>query len=199
MTTDFYSTVPSITLSDPLAELLGAADGGIFTYTYADAVKLAGHSCPTVAGAYLMLLEGLSALYGTQTPLRGGIRVTVRGRLGEGTVGVIANVASLVTGAAAEGGFHGLAGQFDRRDLLHFDAALDADMALTRVDNAKSVLVHYNPSSLPADPRIGSLFPMIASGRADAATRQLFAQLWQTRVKTILTGYRNHPQLIRLT
>jgi len=34
-------------LRDPLAELLGAAEGGIVEYRYADAVKLAGHSCPT--------------------------------------------------------------------------------------------------------------------------------------------------------
>lgn len=31
---------------DPLAEFLGAAEGGLIEYGYADAVKLAGHSCP---------------------------------------------------------------------------------------------------------------------------------------------------------
>mgnify|MGYP003492414693 FL=1 len=40
-------------MRDPLAELLGAAEGGRLEYTYADAVKLTGHSCPTVAGAWL--------------------------------------------------------------------------------------------------------------------------------------------------
>ena len=42
----------SIAMHDPLAEFLGAAEGGRLDYSYADAVKLTGHSCPTVAGAY---------------------------------------------------------------------------------------------------------------------------------------------------
>jgi hypothetical protein len=50
----FFDDVATIVLRDPLAELLGAAEGGIVEYGYAEAVKLAGHSCPTVAGAWLM-------------------------------------------------------------------------------------------------------------------------------------------------
>ena len=41
-------------MRDPLARFLGAAEDGVIEYTYADTVKLAGHSCPTVASAYLM-------------------------------------------------------------------------------------------------------------------------------------------------
>ena len=50
----FFQDIPPLTLRDPLAALLGAAEGGLIDYRYADAVKLAGHSCPTVAGAWLM-------------------------------------------------------------------------------------------------------------------------------------------------
>ena len=46
---EFFKQVPDITLADPLADFLGAAEGGLLRYGYADAVKLAGHSCPTVA------------------------------------------------------------------------------------------------------------------------------------------------------
>src|SRR5690606_10496369 len=49
----FFNAIPAIIMQDPLAQLLGAADAGLIEYTYADTVKLAGHSCPTVAGAYL--------------------------------------------------------------------------------------------------------------------------------------------------
>jgi len=51
---EFFARIPTLTLRDPLAELLGAADGGLIEYCFADAVKLAGHSCPTVAGAWLI-------------------------------------------------------------------------------------------------------------------------------------------------
>ncbi len=46
---DFFDEVPRISLYDPLAEFLGATEGGILEYGYFDAVRLAGHSCPTVA------------------------------------------------------------------------------------------------------------------------------------------------------
>ena len=45
---------PAIAVYDALAAFLGACDDGLITYRYIDAVRLAGHSCPTVAGAYLM-------------------------------------------------------------------------------------------------------------------------------------------------
>jgi hypothetical protein len=56
---EFYAQAPRVTLRDPLAEFLGAARQGLIEYRYADVVRLAGHSCPTVAGAYLMALHGL--------------------------------------------------------------------------------------------------------------------------------------------
>jgi len=43
---DFFAQVPPLTLRDALAEVLGAAAGGVMTYRYVDAVRLAGHSCP---------------------------------------------------------------------------------------------------------------------------------------------------------
>ncbi|MGH7121253.1 MAG: hypothetical protein ACREFP_20055, partial [Acetobacteraceae bacterium] len=56
----FFAEAPTITLREPMATFLGASPGGTITYCYADAVKLAGHSCPTVAGAYLMVRKGLT-------------------------------------------------------------------------------------------------------------------------------------------
>jgi hypothetical protein len=64
----FFEQVPGITVHDPLADLLGAAQGGLVHYGYADAVRLAGHSCPTVASAYWLGVRALRALYGEAVP-----------------------------------------------------------------------------------------------------------------------------------
>lgn len=105
----FFDDVAPIRVADPLAALLGAAEGGHLEYHYLDAVKLAGHSCPTVAGAWLMTRTALARLYPDGAPQR-GLRVELRQAVDEGVAGVIASVAGLITGAANEGGFKGLAG-----------------------------------------------------------------------------------------
>ena len=116
----FFDNAPTITVQDALADFLGAAENGILTYRYADAVRLCGHSCPTVAGAYLMVVKGLKALYGEELPQRGDIEAFMQGERDEGTTGVTASVVQLLTGAAPETGFGGVgpAGRFARRHLL---------------------------------------------------------------------------------
>lgn len=197
ITPTFFNDVAPIIMHDPLAEVLGAAGGGIIEYTYADVVKLAGHACPTVAGAYLMVQKGLDALYVQKAPVRGGIKVFVKGKLGEGVVGVISNVASMITGATTIGGFHGLAGYFDRRDLLFFVADMQADMILERIDTGARVELSYDPSFVSTDERMGELLVLIASGSADAEDRELFRTLWQDRVRRILIDCKNDPRLVK--
>lgn len=197
VTPSFFNDITPIVMHDPLAQVLGAAENGIIEYTYTDVVKLAGHACPTVAGAYLMLEQGLNALYPQDTPMRGGIKVFVKGKLGEGVVGVISNVASMITGATTIGGFHGLAGHFDRRDLLFFVADMQADMVLERIDTGARVELSYDPSFVSTDERMGELLMRIASGSADAEDRELFGTLWQKRVRRILIEYKNDPRLVK--
>src|SRR5690606_11154863 len=72
----FFAQAPRIALHDPLAQLLGASDDGLIEYGYEDAVRLAGHSCPTVAGAWLMTVRALRALYPDAPPQRGDIEAT---------------------------------------------------------------------------------------------------------------------------
>src|SRR5690606_3387946 len=74
-TPQFFDEVPPIVVVDPLAEFLGAADDGLFEYRYLDVVKAAGHSCPTVAGAWLTTRKALAHLYPDAPPRRGEIRV----------------------------------------------------------------------------------------------------------------------------
>ena len=79
----FFDDVAPIAVTDPLAALLGAADGGRIEYHYLDAVKLAGHSCPTVAGAWLMTRTALARLSGArQTDHPGAHSTSHNGRGG---------------------------------------------------------------------------------------------------------------------
>lgn len=197
ITPHFFNDITPIVMHDPLAEVLGAMDKGIIEYSYTDVVKLAGHACPTVAGTYLMVEKGLNALYGEDTPVRGEIKVFVKGTPEEGVVGVIANVASMITGATTIGGFHGLAGHFDRRDLLFHVPNMDVDMILERIDTGARVELSYDPSFVGADERMGELLVRIASGSADADDRELFGTLWQDRVRRILIEYKSDLRLVK--
>lgn len=192
----FFDQAPSIVMYDELAQTLGAMPDGLIEYRYLDAVKLAGHSCPTVAGAWLMTRAALARLYPGQTPHRGEVRVAMREPQDSGVVGVIASVAGLVTGAAGSGGFKGLAGRHARRDLLTFGVPMRGEMRFTRLDNGQSVEVSHHPeaASRPAELRMqmqGALAP-----QADSAQREAFARTWQGWVRTILIDHADDPEMI---
>ena len=182
----FFDLVPRIRLYDPLAELLGSAQDGVLEYGYADAVRLAGHSCPTVASAYWLSVRALRALYPQSLPVRGHVKVSLREAMDAGTAGVIASVVGLLTGAASTGGFKGIGGQFVRRDLLAFSAPIDTDLQFTRVDTGASVHAQARLQSVPADSRAMPLLARCLSGQASDTERADFGQLWQQRVKRIL-------------
>lgn len=193
---DFFEVAPRITMRDPLARFLGAAEDGIVEYHYADAVKLAGHSCPTVASAYLMTRAALAALYPDTLPERGGIRVELREDRLEGVTGVVANVASLITGAAQDTGFKGIGGRFDRRNLLFFGVDLPGQMRLTRTDTGATVNASARLERVPSDPRIPLLLSRCLAGAATPAEMTLFQSLWQDRVRTLLLERTDDPQVI---
>lgn len=193
---DFYDAVTRITLHDALAEFLGTTENGRIEYGYLDTVKLAGHSCPTVAGAYLMTLKALGRLYPDSLPERGGVRVEFGASQTDGVTGVIAAVTGLLTGAAGEGGFKGLAGQFSRRNLLAFAAANVADLRFTRLDSGARVAVTYHPDIVPAPPGLQPLISNMLTGVANEAERAEFGRLWQMRVKRILIDHGDDPALV---
>lgn len=182
----FFDQVRRINVRDPLAGLLGSCTDGQMDYGYTDAVRLAGHSCPTVAGAYLMTLRALGHLFPDGSAERGGIRVHFRDDLEDGVTGVIANVVSLLTGAAGEGGFKGLGGRHERRHLLHFNAAIPAEIRFERLSNGKAVDVDYHPERVPAAPRMRELLPRVVTGSAGSDEQHEFGTLWQERVRQIL-------------
>lgn len=191
----FFDRLPFIRLRDPLAQFLGVNDDGVLDYRYLDAVRLAGHSCPTVAAAWNMTRLALLALYGDELPERGGIRVAMANAGDEGVTGVIASVVTLLTGAAGEGGFKGIAGQFRRSDLLAYGADVPYELRFSRLDTGRSVDVACDTSRLPADPRLPELLRHCLGGQADGTARQLFGRLWQERVRCLLEDFADDPQV----
>jgi hypothetical protein len=182
------SVAPVLELGDPLAEALGGlAHGATFRYTFADAVKLCGHSCPTVAGAWLMAARALAALYPGATPERGQIEVTVGGERDDGSSGPIALVLGLVTGAAPDTGFGGLMGKWRRKDLLHFEPGLAGRVRFRRVDTGVTVETAYDPGHVPPDPDLPGLLTATLTGQASPDDRRRLAELWQSRVAAILS------------
>ena len=192
----FFDQGPTIVMRDELAETLGAAQGGLIEYRYLDAVKLAGHSCPTVAGAWLMTRAALSKLYPGQMPQRGGVRVAMREPQEAGVVGVIASVAGLVTGAAGGGGFQGLAGRHARRDLLTYGVPMRGEMRFTRVDTGQSVEVSHHPEAVTRPPELRMQMQAALSPHADSAQRAAFAQTWQAWVGAMLVDHADDPALV---
>lgn len=194
----FFDAVPRITLRDPLAELLGSVENGLLSYGYADAVRLAGHSCPTVASAYWLGVRAIQTLYGDEMPVRGQIRVELRQSLEEGTTGVVASVLGLLTGAASGGGFAGLGGQYKRRGLLLFNADLQTDLRFTRTDTGRSVLAQAHAHSVPGDPRTMPLMQRCLAGSATSEQRAELGQLWQERVQRILLDHANDDAVFEI-
>lgn len=185
----FYEDVEPIKLRDPLAEFLGAIEKNEeFVFTYTDAVKLAGHSCPAVSGAYKITQKALKELYKDELPVRGEISVRVLGSVNNGANGPISQVISLITGAAPETGFAGLGERFGRKNKLIFDEKNEEPNAFifTRDDTKKSVKVTYHPQRLPQDEDMSALFTKSIVGTANKKQEDRFKELWQRRVKAVL-------------
>lgn len=194
----FFDQVPRITTYDPLAEFLGAASDGRMEYAYVDAVRLAGHSCPTVAGAWLCTLKGLRALFGDAPAERGAVKLSFRGQADEGTVGVIANVMGLVTGAAGEGGFKGLGGNFHRNGLVSFgDESIGGQVRMST--GRKAVDVTFNHSVVPFPPQLGPSLGAALHPHATSADRQVVGDMFQARVHQILIEHWDDPALVTVT
>jgi hypothetical protein len=191
----FFAAVPPVALRDPLAEVLGAAQGGLITYRYVDAVRLAGHSCPTVAAAWGMIRQALRMLYGNENPVRGEIEVHLAGNQDTGVTGVIGSIVTLVTGAAGSGGFKGLGGRYARRGLLRFGEDLPMEMRFTRRDTGFSIDITADLSVVPPSPLMGPLLQAIIGGADGPAQRAEFADLWQERVRRILIEHADDPNL----
>lgn len=190
----FFDEVPAIRVRDGLARLLGTARDGVIEYRYADAVRLAGHSCPTVAGAWLSARAGLRALYGDELPERGGVRVSLPEAEDAGVAGVIGQVLTLVTGAAGNGGFKGLGGLHARNGLLRYGDETAGALRMRRADTGETVEVTFNASVVPPDPEMRTMIPLALAGSAEAVAR--FGAAWQERVRRLLLEHADDPAAV---
>jgi len=194
----FYKKTPPITLHDPLSEFLGAFEKGKMEISYLDCVKFAGHSCPTVAGAYLMAKLGLERLYKDSLPQRGSIKVEMKESKVQGVTGVTCNVISFIVGASDSSGFKGIQGNFSRNNLVSYDVPMDAAVKLTRLDTMQSVTLSYDPSSAAADEKMMPLMKKNLQGIASKEEKELFQTLWQKRVEEILLSTDKHHTFITI-
>jgi hypothetical protein len=196
---DFYTKIAPIKLYDPLSDFLGAFQEGELEISYLDCVKLAGHSCPTVAGAYLIAARGVAALYGDILPQRGSVKVEMRDNESDGVTGVTANILSFILGAGGVGGFKGMQGKFSRDNLLFYGAPIHAEVKLTRLDTMQSVNLSYDPSLVKTDKQMKPLMGKSLMELASKEERNIFQTLWQNKVEEILLNTDNHTKLITIT
>jgi hypothetical protein len=189
----FFYEVRPIRLREPLAALLGAFQGEdeILEFKFTDAVRAAGHACPTVSGAFLSCQAALDALYPGEVPLRGGIAITVYGEPDEGALGVMAQVFTFITGAASETGFKGLGGRFRRKDLLRYEKAEpgreEPCFRFDRLDTGAAVLARFYPWLIPlpeeSGKRLAALMGPVVAGEASDEDRHEFQELWLEKIR----------------
>ncbi len=185
----FFDEVEHIVLKDDLGTFLGSFDE--IDLSYLDIVKVSGHSCATVGGAYMMALKGLKALYGEELPQRGQIKVELKGTLDDNT-GVVAQVLSNITGATDNTGFLGVQGKFNRRGLLFYGADIEGNVRFTRLDTGKSVEVYYTPGKVK-NPK--EVLQTAIGPDATEESKKTFPQRWQEMVKTL---FENIDKIIEL-
>ena len=122
----------------------------------------------------------------------------MRGTQEDGTEGVSAMIAGLITGASGAGGFKGLAGRHVRRHLLEFGAPIRGRMRFTRLDTGRAVEADYHPERVPMPPDLKRLMTNATAPGAGDEPRRAFARRWQAWVKTILVDRRDDPLLIEV-
>ncbi|MFZ4550725.1 MAG: hypothetical protein ACOYNB_02770 [Aquabacterium sp.] len=150
-------------------------------------MKLAGHSCPTVASAYALGYKAMQRLYPETVPQRGSVRIQFQQPVTEGVTGVAASILTLLTGAAQDGGFKGIGGQFVRQNRQVFDHPEQAlHLRFTRLDNGQSIEAQAQLHRVPAAPEMASLLPRCVRGEASHDERARLRELWQGRVARLL-------------
>ncbi len=205
---DFLTAVEPIRFREPFAETLGVftSEDAVLEYTFVDIVKMAGHACPTTAGAYLCCQAALKALYDGETPVRGDVSITIYGEPDEGVFGVISHVFCLLTGAAPASGFRGLGHKFRRKDLLQFNPGKIESQALCfefkRSDTDRIVLVKFYPHRIPfpeeKSKRLAALLEKVIWEAEKEIERKEFQDLWMAKVEDMLVNKNNIDEWLKV-
>ncbi len=186
---EFYDKVEPFTLYDGLSNFLGATEGGIIEINYLDCVKLAGHSCPTVAGSYILAKTAVKKLYGSQMAHRSNIKIEFKEQKEHQVTGVIGSVLGFILGASDSGGFSGIGGKFNRRSLLEYGVEdVNGMVKFTRLDNGSCITLTLDTSAVPGNPEMKPLMQKALLNQATEEEKQEFKKLWQERVEFMLTN-----------
>lgn len=194
-TQDYITNVLPILMRDPLLEILGQTDEAI-PYKYEDVVKFSGHSCVSVAGAWIITRKALEALYPDEIPVRGQIRIIAPGGEDQGVTGVLGEVMTFITGAAPRTGFSGsnFGKKYNRRDLIQYQEnftdskSVNKAWIFERIDNGAKVSVIYNTSKILPLPskEDGELMPKIGARTASPEQTRNWIKAWNKRAKFVL-------------
>jgi hypothetical protein len=189
-TQEHITQVPPLMLKDPFLEMLGQANKPI-SYTYAEAVKLSGHSCGAVSGAWTITRKALEALYPNEVPVRGQIKVTAPGAEDEWFVGVFGEVITYITGAAPKTGFPGseFGDAYNRRNLLVYQEEPSNTpppkmvWIFERIDTGAKVSVQYDLTKVqpPATPERSAMSAKMAQGHATPEEAEDWLKYWNDR------------------
>lgn len=194
----FFDDVPRLRVQDQLARTLGCARDGILEYGFGDAVRLAGHSCPTVAAAYWMTFLALEHLYPNSLPQRGDIKVEFRDDARSGSNGVMATVVQMLTGAAGSSGFKGLGGRFGRAGLIRYKPDLLLSLRFTRLDDGTAVDAGVDMALVPSPSDLERLVQRFVEGEATPDEEARLGVAWQERVKLLLLNHGRDPAVFML-
>jgi len=184
---EFFNEVEPFILKDDLAEFLGATKDGIIEINYIDCVKLAGHSCPTVAGGYIIAKVAIEKLFANEMPKRSRVKIEFKESKEHQVIGVIGLVLSFIFGSNDSGGFSGIGGKFNRRNLLHYGVSdVNGMVKLTNLDSGETITLTLDTSVVPGNPNMKPLMQKALMGQASKEEQEEFRKLWQERVEYML-------------
>ena len=184
---EFYDKVEKFVLQDDLSSFLGATEDGIIEIGYIDCVKLAGHSCPTVAGSYILTKVAINKLFRDEMPKRSAIKISFKEPKDSGVTGVIGSVIGFILGSNDEGGFSGIGGKFNRKNLLSYgNSEQKGSVKFTNIYTNEQLELNLDTSKVPGDPAMKELMQKSLMGAASKEEVLKFQQLWQARVEYML-------------
>ena len=197
-TQDYITQVPPIMMMEPYFQIFGQSQVAV-PYTYETAVKLSGHSCGAVAGAWTITRKALEVLYPNgEIPVRGQIAVEAPGAEDEWFVGVFGDVITYVTGAAPKTGFIGAEfgetnNLFVRQNkMVYLDAPSgkqppQLEWIFTRLDNGAKVGVNFNLAVITpiATPERQEMGKKMATGAATPEEAADYYEYWNARAKFV--------------
>ncbi len=184
---------------DPYFQIFGQSQVAV-PYTYEEAVKLAGHSCGAVTGAWTIARKALEVLYPDgEIPVRGQIAVEAPGAEDEWFVGVFGEVITFVTGAAPHTGFIG--SEFGKADdifvrqnkMVYSEEPTGQlppmrEWIFTRLDTGKKVGIKFNLVIITPIPTPGrtAMGKKMAAGEATPEEAADYIQYWNDRAEFVL-------------